>query len=104
MSTYIITYDLNKPGQDYSSILKKIKDLDYIMLSKSSYVVKTNLSASELWDRYFEPHVDKNDSFVILAASFPIAGRCDNSISQWLNKNLDRECAQRKGNLKIGPF
>lgn len=42
MSVFLITYDLDIPGQDYDKILNVIKSYDYAMLCKSSYVVDTD--------------------------------------------------------------
>jgi hypothetical protein len=42
MSVFLITYDLNKPVQDYDKILGIIKRYDFVFLCKSSYVVETD--------------------------------------------------------------
>lgn len=41
MSALLITYDLKKPGQDYSDFYKIIKSYSWARLSESSYAIAT---------------------------------------------------------------
>lgn len=50
MTVLLITYDLNKPEQDYPELLNIIKSHDYFFVSKSSYLVDV-VDPSKLWEK-----------------------------------------------------
>jgi hypothetical protein len=41
MSVLLVTYDLNKPGQNYEELKKYIDKFDWARLSESSYAIET---------------------------------------------------------------
>ena len=51
MPVLLITYDLNRPGQDYPGLLEEIRSTSWARLSESSYAVDTSESASAVYDR-----------------------------------------------------
>lgn len=88
MTVRIITYDLNRPGQNHAEVLKKIKD-DYVWarLSESSYAVETSQQPSTIFEA-FKPLLDQNDTFLVLTLTSPWAGRADQEVLDWLRKRL----------------
>lgn len=78
---YMITYDLNKTGQNYDNVIKAIKDAStgvWCTFWKSSYLIKSNLTANQISDK-ITPYIDSNDRLIIL--------ECKNSNYQgWLEK------------------
>ena len=61
MSVLLVTYDLNKPGQDYTDLLKVIKRHSWAKLSESSYAVETDLTPHQLYSQ-LEPYLDSSDN------------------------------------------
>jgi hypothetical protein len=90
MAVYIIGYDLNRPGQDYSDLFDAIKShangwwhhLDSTWLIKSSSTAKA--IRDDLW-----AHMDNNDELLVAVISAPAAWEgFDESGSKWLRDNL----------------
>ena len=69
MSAYMITYDLNKSGQDYEGVIKAIKDssISWCSYWKSSYLIKSNLTANQISDK-IKSYLDSNDTLIIVEA------------------------------------
>ena len=64
----MITYDLNKQGQDYENVIQAIKDAStgvWCTYWKSSYLIKTNLTVQQVSDK-ITPHLDGNDSLLVI--------------------------------------
>lgn len=70
MSAYLITYDLKSPGQNYDDVIQAIKDssISWCTYWKSSYLIKSNLSANQITDNV-KPYLDSNDRFFVAEAS-----------------------------------
>lgn len=81
MSVYMITYDLNKSGQDYENVIKSIKDSStgvWCSYWKSSYLIKSNLTANQI-QKNIKPYLDKTDRLIIVEAK-------DTNYQGWLTK------------------
>lgn len=89
MATYIISYDLNRPGQDYESLYKAIKQLGaWWHHLDSTWVVVTQKSAAQVRD-VLTPEVDANDKVLVVRSAGEGAWRGFNDKgSQWLKDNL----------------
>lgn len=89
MATYLVTYDLDKPGQDYSDVLKTIKDFGgWARVSESSYVVSCGLTVQQIYDK-LKRFVDNTDQLYVIHISKPWTGFGPNDVNDWLGKNLD---------------
>ena len=63
-----ISYDLNSPGQDYSSVIEEIKSLgNWAKIQKSFWYVNSTLTASQAVDRIWAK-MDGNDSLIVVDA------------------------------------
>ena len=63
---YVISYDLQVPGQNYANILRLLKELGAEPILLSQYVLRReNTSARELLDR-FRSAIDANDRILII--------------------------------------
>lgn len=90
MQTYIVTYDLSEPGQRYNKLIELIKsEYAWAKIGYSAFIVKSNVSHTELRDRYKQA-LDSNDKLFVGAVSAPAAwyGLSD-EVSKWLNNNLE---------------
>ncbi len=66
MEIKLITYDLNKQGQDYKDLYAEIKSLGpCINALDSVWLVKTDLSSTKIRDK-LKAVADKNDYFIIV--------------------------------------
>jgi len=90
MAIRIVTYDLGyerKKTSDYQQILKVIKQGAWARLSESSYAMDTYLSPSEIFQQ-LKPHLDGNDSLLILTLTGPWYGQHSQEVRDWLKSRL----------------
>ena len=89
MKSYLISYDLNSPGQDYDSLYEAIKAIGSCWhCLDSTWIVKTDKSAVEVRDS-ISPKIDNNDSLLVVKLSGEGAWTgFDNDCSSWLKNNL----------------
>ena len=78
---YMITYDLNKQGQDYENVIQAIKDAStgvWCTYWKSSFLIKSNLqTANEVFNK-IQPYLDSNDTLLVIEVK--------NNKQGWLNE------------------
>lgn len=79
MAAYMITYDLNSPGQNYDDVIKTIKDSSLAWCSywESSYLIKTNLTPDSIMTN-IKPYLDNGDKFIVIEVK--------NNYSGWLTE------------------
>lgn len=66
MSALLITYDLNKPGQNYDKLYEKIKELGtWWHYLDSTWIVVSTLTPSQAFDR-LKPTLDESDRVLVL--------------------------------------
>lgn len=89
MTTYIIGYDLNRPGQDYKILEDAIKALgNWWHCLDSTWIVKTNRSAVDIRDT-LQSHIDANDELLVAALKGESAWTgFDAQCSTWLTNNI----------------
>jgi hypothetical protein len=90
MSTYMIGYDLNRPGQNYEDLFNAIKAQSSTWWHHldSTWIIKSDNNAKAIRDALV-PHIDANDELLVAALSGEAAwtGFNDNG-STWLTNNL----------------
>lgn len=86
---FCISYDLNKPGQDYSDLYEKIKGLgSWCHPVDSTWFVETSLSYDKVRDELWSI-MDKSDSLIVASASAPAAWEgLSTEVSEWLRNHL----------------
>jgi hypothetical protein len=93
MRTYLIGYDLNRPGQKYSELFDAIKEIanGWWHHLDSTWLIKTNLSAVEIRDK-LSPHIDSGDELLVarLVGEWATYGFND-SASTWLKDHMSYE-------------
>lgn len=83
MSTLLITYDLNKSGQDYDGFYNVIKKHAWAKLSESSYAIQTHETPNAVYNQLV-PHMDKNDHVYVITLSAPYYGYGPEKVNEWL--------------------
>lgn len=90
MATYLIGYDLNRPGQNYPELIEAIKNIgtNWWHCLDSTWIVKHPGSAETIRDA-LKPHIDSNDELlvVLLSGEGAWAG-FDEQCSLWIKNNL----------------
>jgi hypothetical protein len=89
MNTYIISYDLISPGQNYENLLKEIRSFSsWARLGGSAYIVETEETASQVRDK-LTSFLDINDKLFVGKIQTPAAwiGLGD-EVSQWISNYL----------------
>lgn len=87
MAILLVTYDLNKPGQNYPDLLPAIKAYPFAMLSESSYAIETTKSPESVF-KALSALLDANDTLFVLTLSSPYAGRGPELVVDWLGDRL----------------
>ncbi|MGI8838297.1 MAG: SinR family protein [Pyrinomonadaceae bacterium] len=92
MKTYLVGYDLNAPGKNYDPLLKALReDFEgyYWHHLDSTWIIKTDLSATEIRDKLKPPLIDGNDELLVvrLQGNWATWGISEKG-SQWLHSNM----------------
>jgi hypothetical protein len=87
--TNVISYDLNKPGQDYQDLYAEIKRLgSWCHPLDSTWFVVSSLTAETIRNRLISV-MDQSDSLIVARASAPAAWNgLSQKLSDWLRNNL----------------
>ncbi len=70
MSIFLVTYDLNKPRQEYSELFRTMKSLSPVHLSESLYAIKTDKSIDAIYGK-LRKFVFKNDYLLVMKMDKP---------------------------------
>ena len=85
----IISYDLRKPGRDYSSLYEALKSIGSTRCHclQSVWVVRTSLSNTAVRDQIL-PHLDTNDGLLVMhdGLRLGLVGLDSQSV-QWLRES-----------------
>lgn len=89
MSTYIVAYDLQTPGQDYTNLYKHLRSYGtYSHAEESVWVIVTDRSATQVRDAA-TVYLDKNDKLlVVLSGGVGAWHGMSASTTEWLRKYL----------------
>jgi hypothetical protein len=87
MSVYLVTYDLKKPGRDYTNLLAAIRKHSNVQLSESSYAIVSAQTAKQVSD-LMRQHMDANDHVYVVTLALPYSGFGPAETNQWLATNL----------------
>jgi len=89
---YLVSYDLNKPGQEYKELYKELKNSNnWWHYLDSTWLIVTEESINELNDR-IKNKIDKNDSLLIFdITNMDYSGWLSEEAWQWIRNNIDGE-------------
>ena len=89
MASYLIGYDLNRPGQNYPELFTAIKAIGlWWHCLDSTWIVKTDKSAIQIRD-VLQPHIDNSDELLVARLTGEAAWAGFNQeCSSWLTSNL----------------
>jgi len=89
MNTYLIGYDLNKAGQEYTTLIAQIKALgNWWHCIDSTWIIKSNSNVVQIRD-HLTQYIDENDELLVVRLSGEAAWTGFNTeCSDWLKTNL----------------
>lgn len=88
MTVFVVSYDLNNPGQNYDDLYKAIRSIgSWWHYLDSTWLVSTNLTAKNIYDR-LSPHLDSNDRILIIEAGKNWHARINDQAYQWIRLHL----------------
>jgi len=88
MATYIVSYDLLKPGQNYERLYDAIKSYTrWARVNESLWAVVTTNTAVQIRDN-LSKYIDANDRIFVVKSGVEAAWRNSICKSEWLKENL----------------
>jgi len=91
MAVYSVSYDLNKPGQNYSSLYEELKNSNsWWHYLDSTWLVYTFESANQLSNR-LRKHIDSNDSLLVIRVTNDYAGWLPEEAWDWIRKHVTEQ-------------
>ena len=90
MAVYMITYDLNSKGQNYDEVIDAIKNAStgvWCTYWKSSYLIKSNLTANQVSD-LITPHLDSNDRMIVVEVTKNYQGWLSEDQWKYINESI----------------
>ena len=66
MNKYLVSYDLDKPGQDYTRLISELERLGGIKILYSEWILRNDASAVALRD-HLKAFIDGNDMLLVVA-------------------------------------
>lgn len=84
---YLVTYDLNKEGKDYSGMTKALESYGkYNHCQKSIWLIATTETADQIFAK-LQPHIDKDDRIIVVRWGDAHQGWMPESIWNWIRDN-----------------
>ncbi|HEX4670535.1 MAG TPA: hypothetical protein VH275_11255 [Solirubrobacterales bacterium] len=89
MSTLLVGYDLNKPGQDYAGLIKRLKSVgtNWWHRLDSTWLIKTTMTPAELRDD-LRAYIDSGDELLVIDVTGVTWAGFGFSSYKWLHDNL----------------
>ncbi|WP_419877682.1 CRISPR-associated protein Cas2 [Brevibacillus centrosporus] len=89
MAVYLISYDLDKPGQNYSKVHEAIKSYgSWAKVLESTWLIETTQTAGQVRDNILRS-MDENDKlFVLRAGSEAGWYNLPEDVSRWIKEKL----------------
>lgn len=89
MAAYMITYDLNKQGKDYSGVHQAIKDssVAWCHYWDSTWLIKSNLTPDQICDK-IKSHLDGDDRLIIIEVKNNYQGWMTEEQWKWIRENI----------------
>ena len=94
---YAVNYDLKKgPGRDYEALHNAIESCGKCWhYLDSTWLVDTDLDASEIWEE-LKPHVYANDDVLVIGVTRDYAVWLPKKAREWINNRRAEMAAQRR--------
>ena len=88
MRAYIVSYDLNKPGQNYENLYEELKKSPrWWHFWDATWIIATSESPKQIWSR-MKPHTDSSDNVLIIRACADYSGFLPKKAWEWIAANV----------------
>lgn len=77
---HVVSYDLNRPGQQYPPIIERLRALGARRIQFSQWMLRSNMTAQQLRDD-LRRHIDANDRLLVVDVT--------NAPMAWSNLEFD---------------
>lgn len=84
MAVYIVTYDLNAPGQDYRPLIAAIEKFTHCKALKSAYFIDSSQEPAQIRDALMKL-VDSNDMLFVMELKKSWGANRHSTATHWLN-------------------
>ena len=85
---YNVSYDLKSPGQNYTDLISELKkSSSWWHYLDSTWLIRTQESASQLWER-ISSYFDKNDYALIIEVGKDYQGWLPEKAWEWIKENV----------------
>lgn len=87
---YLVSYDLNTPGKNYSGVYDAIKNAStgtWCKPLESVYIIQSNLTAQEIYNRV-NVYLDSSDCILVIEVINRSYWRLTKNVSDYLGKML----------------
>lgn len=82
----LITYDLRRPGQQYTQLYEEIKKAGtWWHHLESTWIIETQLTPKQWYER-LAPHIDRNDNLIVFEITREYYGWAPQDAWDWLSK------------------
>ena len=86
----LISYDLNRPGQNYNSLHEEIKKAGtWWHHLESTWIISTS-HGPEKWEQRLRRHMDENDSLLVIEVCNNYSGWLPDKAWKWLQERRFR--------------
>lgn len=88
---YLVTYDLNKPGKDYTGLYQAIKDAsdgNWWHYLDSTWLIRTQSSSANAVFQKIQPHLDSNDRCLVIEVTRNYQGWLDKDAWDYIKNHL----------------
>ena len=85
---YVVSYDLRKSGKNYIGLTEQLQASScWWHYLTSTWLISTTETPSQLYNRLI-PHLDKDDSILIIEAGNRTQGWLPKDAWEWINKEI----------------
>jgi len=86
MKIYVITYDLNREGQNYAQLYEELKKSpQWWHYLDSTWMIHTNENANDIYTRLAK-HIDKNDHILVIEVGVDRQGWLPEKAWEWFRE------------------
>lgn len=92
---YLITYDLNRTGQDYDNVIQAIKNASdgrWCTYWKSSFLIRSNYQTADEVCYIIQKYLDKNDRLLVIEVTNNKEGWLTQDQWNYMNNNIFSDC------------
>lgn len=89
MNTYLISYDLIRPGKDYTHLIAHIKSYTWAHPLESVWLIKSTLTAEQVRNAA-RSHMDANDKILVIDITSRATAWANlpQDVSTWIHNQL----------------